>query len=106
MAGGEAAGASARLQLPHAVVHLDSRSLSRPFSAFPAPAQGGVEGPEVHDVLAGVVRGRLGALLRADDGGVRVSPAGPDAQARTACRVADSPGAIRREHPAARRRYV
>ena len=39
-----------------------------PLPALPAPAAGGVEGPQVDALRAGVVRRRLGALLRADDG--------------------------------------
>ena len=45
---------------------------------------------------AGVVRRRVGALLRADDDGGRLPPRRHDAQARPARRSAGSPGAVRR----------
>ncbi len=67
--------APARLQLPDALVDLDARGLPRPLPALPAPAAGRVEGAQVDHVRAGVVRGRLGALLRADDGRGRASAA-------------------------------
>ena len=52
--------------------HLDARGLSRALPALPAPAPGRVEGAQVDVLRAGLVRRRLGALLRADDGGSRV----------------------------------
>ena len=45
-----------------------------PLPALPAPAPGRIEGAQVDPVRAGVVRRRLGALLRADDGGGRLRP--------------------------------
>ena len=66
--------APARLQLPDALVDLDPRGLSGPFPALPAPTPGRVEGAQIHPLRAGVVRRRLGALLRADDGRGRVRP--------------------------------
>ena len=66
--------APARFQHPDAVEHLDPRGVPRPLPPLPAPAQGGVEGPPLDDVRAGVVHGRLGALLRADDDRGRLRP--------------------------------
>src|SRR5204862_448109 len=39
--------ASARFQLPHALVDLDPRGVSRALPAFPAPAPRGIEGAQV-----------------------------------------------------------
>ena len=46
-----------------------------PLPALPAPAPRRVEGAQVDHVRAGVVRRRLGALLRADDDRGRLRPA-------------------------------
>src|SRR5881398_2864228 len=67
MAAGSPGRAPARLQLPDALVDLDSRGLSRPLPALSAPAACRVEGAQVDPLRAGVIRRRLGALLRADD---------------------------------------
>ena len=98
--------APARLQLPDAVVDLDSRGLPGPLPALPAPAPRRIEGAQVDPVRAGVVRRRLGALLRADDDRGRVRPAGPRRQARTARRSADPSRPLHRRHQAARRGHV
>ena len=45
-----------------------------PLPPLPAPAPGRVEGPQVDALRAGVVRRRLGALLRADDDRGRLPP--------------------------------
>ena len=74
VAGGAAGRAPARLQLPDALVHLDSRGVPGPLPALSAPAPGRVEGAQVDHVRAGVVRRRLGALLRADDDRGRLRP--------------------------------
>ena len=76
------------------------------FLHYPAPAPRRVEGAQVDHVRAGVVRRRLGALLRADDdrGGLR--PSGPRRQARPARRSAHPPRPLHRRHPAARRGHV
>ena len=92
--------------LPDAVVDLDSRGLSRALPALPAPAPRRIEGAQVDPVRAGVVRRRLGALLRADDdrGGLR--PQRSRHQARPARRSAHPPRALHRRHQAAHRRHV
>ena len=61
---------------PDAVVDLDPRGLSGTLPALPAPAPGRVEGAQVDHVRAGVLRRRLGALLRADDDRGRLRPPG------------------------------
>ena len=101
-----AGGVPARLQLPDALVDLDSRGLSGPLPALPASAPGRIEGAQVDPVRAGVVRRRVGALLRADDdrGGLR--PAGLRRQARPARRSADPPRPLHRRHQAAHRGHV
>ena len=71
---------------PDALVDLDSRGVSRALPALPAPAPGRIEGAQVDHVRAGVVRRRLGALLRADDDRGRLRPA-----AITASSSASSP---------------
>ena len=68
--------ASARLQLPDALVDLDPRGLPGPLPPVPAPAARRIEGAQVDHVRAGVVRRRMGALLRADDDGGGLRPAG------------------------------
>ena len=67
MAARAAEGAHARLQRPDALEHLDPRGVPGSLPALPASAAGRVEGAEVDALRAGVVRRRLGALLRADD---------------------------------------
>ena len=74
VAGRQAGRASARLQLPDAVGDLDPRGVSRALPALSVPAARRVEGAQVDHVRARVVRRRLGALLRADDGRGRVPP--------------------------------
>ena len=88
--------APARLQLRHALVHLDPRGVSRPLPAVPAPAPGGVEGAQVDLLRAGDLRRRLGALLRADDAGGGLRPEGSARPARTAAGSAHPPRALRR----------
>ena len=61
--------APARLQLRRALGDLDPRGLPRPLPALPAPAPGRVEAAQVDPVLVDRDGRRLGALLRADDGG-------------------------------------
>ncbi len=103
VAGGSPARIPARLQLPDVVVDLDPRGLPRSLPALPAPAKGRVEGAQVDHVRAGVVRGRLGTLLRADDDRGRLRASGSEHQAGTAGRVADSPRALHRRNPPAHR---
>ena len=67
---------------------------------------GRVEGPQVDALRAGVVRRRLGALLRADDGRGRLPPRRRDHPPRTARRSAGAAGALRRRHPPALRGSV
>ena len=67
-------GAPARLQPADAVDDFHPRGLPGPLPALPVPAQGGVEGPPLDALRAGVVHRRLGALLRADDDRGRVRP--------------------------------
>ena len=52
----------------------DPRGLPGPLPALPVPEEGGLEGPAVDDVRAGVLHRRLGALLRADDDRGRLRP--------------------------------
>ena len=86
VAAGAPGRAHAGLQLPDALEHFDPRGVSRPLPPLPAPAPGGVEGAQVAVLRADVVCRRMGALLRADDGGGRL-------QAR---RRHDQAGAARR----------
>ena len=106
VAAGAPGRAPARLQLPDALVDLDSRGLPGTLPALPASAHGRIEGAQVDHVRAGVVRRRVGALLRADDDRGRVRPAGSRHQARTARRIADPPRPLHRLHQAARRGHV
>src|SRR5262249_8133119 len=67
VAGRSSGRASPRLQLPDAVVDLDPRGLPWSFPPLPTSAPRRVEGAEIDSVCAGVLRRRLGPLLRADD---------------------------------------
>ena len=102
VAGRTAAGAPARLQPADALVDLDPRGLPGALPALPAPASGRLQGAQVDALRAGVVRRRLGALLRADDGrgGLRARRSRP--QARPARRSAHPARALHRRHPAPR----
>ena len=91
---------------PDALVDLDSRGLPGTLPPLSAPAAGRVEGAQVDHVRAGVVRRRLGALLRADDDGGRLRPPGSRRQARPARRSADPPRPLHRRHQAAHRGHV
>ena len=99
--------APARLQLPDALVDLDSRGLPGPLPALPAPAPRRVEGAQVDHVRPGVVRRRLGALLRADDdrgraSAVRIRGVKLGQLAEALIRLV----AVHRRHQAARRGHV
>ena len=98
-----AEGTPARLQLRHALVHLDARGLSRALPAVPAPAIGGVEVAQVAVLRAGDLCRRLGALRRRDDDRGRVRPEGPVHPPRTAAGIADPPGPLHRLDSAAHR---
>ena len=69
MVSGPTEGAPERFQHPNAVEYLDSRGLPWTLPAFPAPETGGVEGSQVNALCSCVLRRRMGALLRAHDGG-------------------------------------
>ena len=106
VAAGTAGRAPARLQLPDALVDLDPRGVPGSLPALPAPAADRVEDAQVDHVRAGVVRRRVGALLRADDDRSGFRAAGPERPARTARRSAHPPGALHRRHQAAHRGHV
>src|SRR6476659_10660983 len=96
MALGSTEGAHARLQHPDALEHLDPRGLSRTLPAFPSSAEGRVQGPQVDALRAGVVRRRMGALLRADDDRGWLPPRRSNDQARTARGIVGPSGAVHR----------
>src|SRR5260370_30564229 len=84
MAGGAAGRAPPRLQLRRALGDFHSRGLSRPLPPLSAPASSLGDAAEVDPVFLDRDGGRLGALLRTDDGGGRFPPGGSPRQARPA----------------------
>ena len=85
---------------------LDARGLPRALPPLPAPAPRDLEAPQVGPLRLGLVRRRVGALLRANGRRRRVPARRPHRAPGPAGRGVDPPVPVRRGHPPAYRRHV